>query len=45
MYNIQCEADWGNRTEAMFSIFKIKKIDQNKPKLDNQKLIYTKSTT
>ena len=33
------------RTEAMFSIFKMKKIDQNRPKLDNQKLIYTKSTT
>ena len=27
------------RTEAMFSIFKMKKIDQNRPKLDNQKQI------
>jgi len=33
------------RTEAMFSIFKFEKIDQNGLKLDNQKLIYTKSST
>jgi len=32
-------------TEAMFSIFKSKKIDQNGFKLDNQKLFYTKSST
>ena len=33
------------RTEAMFSIFKFEKIDQNGLKLDNQKLFYTKSST
>ena len=33
------------RTEAMFSIFKFEKIDQNGLKLDNQKLIHTKSST
>ena len=32
-------------TEAMFSIFKFEKIDQNGLKLDNQKLFYTKSST
>ena len=35
------QSDLYNRTEAMFSIFKFKKIDQNGLKLDNQKLIYT----
>jgi len=33
------------RTEAMFSIFKLKIIDQNRLKLDNQKLFNTKSST
>ena len=33
------------RTETMFSIFKLKKIDQNGLKLDIQKLFYTKSST
>ena len=33
------------RTETMFSIFKLKKIDQNGLKLSIQKLFYTKSST
>ena len=33
------------RTETMFSIFKLKKIDQSGLELGNQKLIYTKSST
>ena len=33
------------QTETMFSIFKLRKIDQNGRKLDNQKLFHTKSST
>jgi len=40
-----CVRLWNYRIEAMFSIFKFKKIDQNGLKLDNQKLFHTKSST
>ena len=36
---------WSFLFEAMFSILKLKKIIQNRPKLDIQNLFYTKSST